>query len=138
MDLKNYYDLVETVLQELGVNPEETRGNKPGQWDIYKGSAHVMIDVFEMKNGWAYFQCLAPISKIPSDRKIEFYEEILEKNHQLFGVAMTKFKDSIYIKTIREVEAIDKTEILAQIKRIGNYADELDTFYKEKYFNEDK
>lgn len=133
MDLTPYYDMVEACIQDFGVDVAQTRGDKPGQWDLYKGSAHVMIDIFKMDNGWAYFQCLAPIVKIPEDNKIEFYEEILEKNHQLFGVGMTKFKDWVYIKTIREIEGIDKSEINAQIKRIGNYSDELDDFYKNKY-----
>ena len=137
MELQKYYDMVEASLQDLGLVPEETRGDKPGQWNLLKGSANIMIDIFTMENGWSYFQCIAPIVKIPDDRKIEFYEEILEKNHQLFGVAMTKFKNHIYIKNIRELENINKSEILAQIKRIGNYADEFDDYYKNKYENKD-
>ncbi len=137
MELQKYYDMVEACLQDLGIVPEETRSNKPGQWNILKGSAHIMIDIFTMENDWSYFQCMAPIVKIPDDRKIEFYEEILEKNHQLFGVAMTKFNDFIYIKNIRELENLDKSEIFAQIKRIGIYADELDDYYKNKYGNKD-
>ena len=133
MELKPYYEMVESCIQDLGIEPDKTRGDKPGQWDLFKGSAHVLIDIFKMDNGWAYFQCIAPIIKIPSARKIEFFEEILEKNHSLFGVAMTKFNDWIYIKVIREVEGLEKTEIAAMIKRIGVYADELDDYYKNKY-----
>jgi len=133
MDLKPYFEMVDAVIKDLGVNPDETRGEKEGQWDLYKGSAHVMIDVFELENGWGYFQCIAPICKIPEANKIEFYEEVLERNHKLFGVGMTKFKDGIYIKTIRELEGLDKTEMTNMINRIGNYADDLDDYFKGKY-----
>ncbi|MBN2893915.1 MAG: YbjN domain-containing protein [Bacteroidales bacterium] len=137
MDLKPFYEMVESCIQDLGVDPDKTRGEKPGQWDLFRGSARVMIDVFTLDNGWSYFQCIAPIVKIPENKKTEFYEEILEKNHSLYGVGMTKFKDWIYIKVIREVEGIDKNEMTAMLKRVGVYADELDDFYKNKYGGEE-
>lgn len=137
MDLKPYYEMVESCIQDLGIAPDKTRGDKPGQWDLYRGSARVMIDVFTLDNGWSYFQCIAPIVKIPAGKKIEFYEEILEKNHSLYGVAMTKYKEWIYIKVIREIEGLDKSEMMAMLKRIGVYADELDDLYKNKYGGED-
>lgn len=135
MTVQDYYALVEACIRELGVDPVTCRGQKEGQWDLQKGSASVWIDVIQHENGWIYFQCMAPVCKIPTDtsKKIEFYEEILEKNHQLFGVGLTKYKEGIYIKTIREMENIDKSEILAQINRIGNYADDLDDYFNEKY-----
>ncbi len=133
MDLQPYYKLVEEVIQELGVDPANTRGENPGQWDLYKGSAPVMIDIFE-HDGYGYFQCLAPISLIPEDRKIEFYEEILETGHKLFGVGFTKFKDKIYLKALRETDNLDKSEIKATMLRVGNYADEYDDYFKNKYF----
>ena len=135
MDLQPYYQMVEEVIQELGVNPENTRGEKPGQWDLSKGSAPVMVDVFEYE-GRGYFQCLAPVSLIPEDRKTEFYEEVLEIGHKLFGVGFTKFKDKIYIKALRETDNLDKSEIMATFNRVGNYADEYDDYFKNKYFGD--
>ena len=136
MKLKPYYEMAELCIQDLGIDIDKTRGDKPGQWDLYRGSAHVLIDIFTLDNGWSYFQCLAPIIKTPEANQINFYEEILEKNHSLFGVAMTKHKEWIYIKVIREIDGIDKSEMMAMIKRIGVYADELDDFYKNKYGND--
>jgi len=133
MDLKPYFEMVESCITDLGIDAVKCRGEQPGQWDLYKGSARVMIDVFTQDSGWSYFQCIAPIVAIPADKKIEFFEEILEKNHQLYGVAMTKFKEWIYIKVIREIEGIDKNEMMAMVKRIGVYADELDDLYNTKY-----
>lgn len=136
MDLKIYFNLVDDCIKELGVDPDITRADKQGQWDLYLGSAHVMIDVFEMDNGWGYFQAIAPICMVPEQRAVEFYTEVLETNHKLFGVGFTKFKDWIYIKTIRELAGIDKDEILAMLQRVGSYADEYDDLLKNKYFGD--
>jgi len=134
MDLKPYYEMLESCIQDLGVDPSQTRGEKEGQWDLYKGSAHVMIDIFEHSNGYGYFQCIAPISEIPDERRVEFLEEVLDTAHQLFGAGFTKFKNWIYIKMLRELDGIDKSEITATINRIGNYADDYDDYFKKKYF----
>jgi len=133
MDLSTYYELTEKCIRDLGINPENCRGKKEGQWTITKGSASVWIDVVTI-NDSGYFQCMSPVSKVPNQRTEEFYQEVLEKNHALYGVGMTKSGDWIYVKTIRELKGLDASEIQAQIKRIGTYADDYDDYFKNKYF----
>lgn len=133
MDLTAYYKMVENCITKIGVDPVKCRGAQEGQWNLKRGSANVWIDIFII-NGYGYFQCMGPISPIPQERQVEFYEEVLEINHKLYGVGMTKFKDWIYIKTIRETDGLDENEIMAQINRIGTYADDYDDVFREKYF----
>jgi hypothetical protein len=138
MDLQPYYQMVENNIQKLGVDPANCRGEKPGQWNLKKGSASVWIDVWETKEGnYGYFQCMAPVVKIPTENTLAFYQEILEINHKLYGVGMTKFKDHIYIKTIRELQGIDEEEMMAMINRVGNYADDYDDLLFNKYWGGD-
>jgi hypothetical protein len=133
MDLSNVYVLVENCIRKLGIDPANCRGEKPGQWNLTKGSAQVWIDVMEInQNG--YLQIMGPISPVPQTRTQEFFQEVLEINHNLYGVGMTKFKDWIYIKTIRETNGLDENEITAQMNRIGVYADDYDDYFKNKYF----
>lgn len=135
MDLQVYFDLVDSAIIELGVNPEQCRGGKPGQWNLTKGSASVWLDVFySEQNQCVYFQCMAPVCGIPASNTQAFYQEVLEINHTLYGVGFTKFKEGIYIKSIREVSGLDKSEILATMRRIGTYADDYDDILKNKYF----
>ncbi len=137
MNLQQYYDQLERVIQNLGVNPADCRGDKPGQWNMKKGSANVWLDIFfSEKNQSSYFQCMAPLCPVPQSRKTEFYEEVLEIAHKLYGVAVTKYRDSIYIKAIREVNNLDDSEIESTLNRIANYADDYDDYLKNKYFND--
>lgn len=135
MDLTPYYQMVENCIKQLGVDPEACRDKNPGQWNLKKGSANVWIDVFKReKDVFGYFQCMGPIVDIPQTNKEAFYQELLEINHSLYGVAMTKFKERIYIKTIRELDGLNEDEIMAMIKRVGGYADDYDDYLKNKYF----
>ena len=134
-ELSKYYKMAEENIKQLGINPDTCKGPKPGQWSIKKGSASVIIDIFKKPTDkFGYFQCLAPVSKIPETKTLDFTLEVLDINHTLFGVGMTKFKDWIYVKTIREVVGLDKTEMMASIQRIGIYADKYDDYFKKKYF----
>ena len=133
MDLSPYYEMVENCIRKIGVDPVNCRGKKAGQWNLARGSASVWIDVF-IVNDYGYFQCMGPVSKIPADNQVEFLTEVLDINHKLYGVGMTKYKDWIYVKTIRETEGLDENEITAQMNRIGAYADQYDDHFKDKYF----
>jgi len=134
MDLSVYYQLVENCIRKLGVDPVSCRDKNPGQWNLRKGSADVWIDIFKREeDAWGYFQCMAPVADIPTENTLAFYQELLEINHTLYGVAMTKFREKVYIKTIRELEGISEDEVMAMMKRIGGYADDYDDYLKNKY-----
>ena len=70
---------------------------------------------------------------VPADRQLEFFKEVLEINHKLYGVGFTKFENNIYIKSIRELEGLEHSEVLSTVKRIGYYADDYDDMLKAKY-----
>jgi hypothetical protein len=133
-DLQKYYALVDECIQTLGVDPNVCRGENPGQWDLKKGSASVWVDVWQNEDGWGYLMIMAPICDIPDNNKEAFFTEILEINHKLYGCAMTKYENKIYVKTVREVDGLDKDEAMAMFNRVGNYSDDYDDYLQQKYF----
>ncbi|OQY03273.1 MAG: hypothetical protein B6I20_05340 [Bacteroidetes bacterium 4572_117] len=80
---------------------------------------------------------MAPVVEVPTKNAEAFYREILEINHNLYGVGMTKHQSWIYIKTLRELEGIDANEMMAMINRVGNYADDYDDKLRNKYWGGD-
>lgn len=138
--IQHYYNLVEEVIRDLGVDPAIARGDAPGQYNMRLGSVSVWIDVFQSKdtNGnlidYGYLQILAPVCDVPADRAAEFTLELLQTNHTLYGVAFTVYSNKAYIKSIRELEGLDKSEIRATFDRVGTYADDHDDRLKAKYF----
>ncbi len=133
-DITKYYQMVENCIRALGVDPAVCRDQNPGQWNLKRGSAAVWIDVFKRpEDKWGYFQCMAPICDVPVANREAFYTEVLEINHNLYGVGFTKFKDKIYIKTIRELEDLSESEITSQMNRVGIYADDYDDYFQNKY-----
>ncbi len=134
--IKAYYEIVETCIKELGIDPATTRGELEGQWNLKRGSASVWVDVWEMdSNKQVYFQLLSPVVGVPAENREAFFNELLQINHTLYGVAFTVKDNYAYIKMIREAQGLDKSEASAMLDRIGFYADKYDDMLRDKYFN---
>lgn len=134
--IRKYYAMIEKVIRDFGISPHSCRGEKPGQWNLSKGSAQVWIDVWasEEKDFKGFLQIMAPVVQVPPNQKEAFYREILDISHGLSGVAMTAYGDWIYMKAIRELDGLDEKEAAAMFNRIGTYADEYDDLLKDKYW----
>jgi predicted nucleic acid-binding Zn finger protein len=77
---------------------------------------------------------LAPVCDVPTERQAEFTMELLSLNHTLYGVGFTVYGGKSYIKAIRELEGLDKSEVRSTFDRVGIYADDYDDVLKAKYF----
>lgn len=138
--IDHYYKLFEEVLTEYKIDPITARGQQPGQWNLKLGSASVWVDMFQQKDAQGnliqngYIQIMAPVCDVPVNNQHLFTKELLEINHNLYGVSFTIFKDKAYIKAIRELQGLDKSEIKSTIDRVGIYSDEWDDKLKAKYF----
>ncbi len=128
LPLQQYYDLVEEALAKFGLDPVKARDKEKGSWLLQKEQTPIWIDVFQNKDEpWGYFQCLAPAFQLPEDKnaQCEVYQKLLEKAHTIFGVALTKYKDWIYVRLIRELPNITVEEIMNIIARVGTFAIEI-------------
>ena len=133
--IDKYYTLVENTIRNFGVDPGICRGDKPGQWNLKKGSASIWVDIWKLDDkDYGYIQIMGPVCEVPEERKVEFYEELMEQNHTLYSCALTKHEKWIYVKSIRELEGLSESEIDAMFDRVGYYADYYDDYFKEKYF----
>ena len=137
--IQHYYDMFEQVLTEYKVDPTTARGQAPGQWNLKLGSASVWVDVFQSKDAqgnlqqYGYLQMLAPVCDVPVNNQHLFTKDLLEINHSLYGVGFTIFKDKAYIKSIRELQGLDISEIRSTLDRVGIYANDWDDKLKAKY-----
>ncbi len=128
LPLEQYYKLVEDALRGFGLDPEKARGEDKGSWLLQKDGNPIWIDVFQRpEEPWGYFQCLSPAFQLPEDENLrcQLYEKLLEKAHTIFGVSITKYKDWIYVRLIRELTDITVNEIMNIIARVGTFAIEL-------------
>jgi hypothetical protein len=137
--IQHYYTMFEQVLAEYKVDPTTARGQAPGQWNLKLGSASVWVDIFQSKDAqgnlaqYGYLQMLAPVCDVPVNNQHIFTKDLLEINHSLYGVGFTIFKDKAYIKSIRELQGLDISEIKSTLDRVGIYANDWDDKLKAKY-----
>ncbi len=134
-DLSKYNTIVEEIILALGVDPALCRGEKMGQYSLMLGSARVWIDIWYIESqGRSYFQAMSPVMRLPIyERQHAFFQELLEINDKLYGVAFTVYNGWAWLKHIRETDGLDKSEIEAMVHRIGVYADQYDDALKTKY-----
>ena len=138
--IQHYYNMVDEILVEYKIDVNAAKGDQPGQWNLKLGSASVWVDVFQTKDSsgnlqqYGYLQVMAPICDVPVQNQNLFTRELLEINHSLYGVSFTIFKEKAYIKAIRELQGLDKSEIKSTFDRVGIYADDYDDKLKAKYF----
>lgn len=134
-DLSSNYQMVENILSGFGIDPAQCRGERAGQWALFRGSAKVWIDLWHIETeGRAYFQVMSPVMMFPEPSKQgEFFKELLEINDKLFGVGFTIYNGWAWLKHIRELDGLDQAEATATINRIGVYADQYDDYLKQKY-----
>ncbi|NIK73080.1 hypothetical protein FHS56_000566 [Thermonema lapsum] len=134
-DINYYANIIEDCIRDLGLDPVQMRGELEGQWNLKRGSASVYVDLWRSDTSkQIYFQLLAPVVGVPPTNREQFFHELLQINHTLYGVAFSVKDNYAYIKMIREAEGLDKSEASAMIERIGYYADLYDDRLREKYF----
>jgi hypothetical protein len=124
MDFNQTSALVEASIKGLNVDPVLCRGEKPGQWALtYKG-ATVWIDVFNFAatpDRW-YFQVMSPLLALPDKNREDFYMNLLEINHNLFGSWISKKGDWFYVMILREAAGLDLNEVNACLDRVAHYS----------------
>ncbi len=133
--MQQYINIIEDAIKLIGIDPTTCRGEKPGQWNLVKGSANVWLDLWHVEQEKrVYFQAKAPVISLQGVNNVgALCQEMLEINHSLYGCAFTIYKDFAYVKVIREADGLDANEANAMILRVGSYADQYDDYLKGKY-----
>ena len=77
-DLSPYYFIVDNCMRELGLEPNDARGDMKGQWNLAYGEITLNIDLWEVEeqNGKIVFQVQAPLLSAPPKKQGEFYREL--------------------------------------------------------------
>ncbi len=122
MNLEQYYNITEKVIRELGVSPEDTRGEKEGQWNLQYGEYPIWIDVY-LKDDTVFFQVVSPMLKIenhPSRNKI--IETAMEINDALILASISLYQETLWMRSILPDKFITEENILTILRTVGNAA----------------
>lgn len=128
--LKPYQDLVEKILAELGIDPNEARqpADDPKirhSWSLRLGSAHIFMDLLE-ENGESLLRIDSPLLIVPEDNREDLFAWLLQLNHSLAEAAFSLFNDEVHLVSTRPLEDLDPSEVRRIITRLSACADELD------------
>jgi hypothetical protein len=121
--LDNYYKLVDAAITDLGLNPDETRGEQAGQWNLKKGRFDIMIDVWEQENQFL-FQIVSPLCGLPDDSKEAFLLHLLKKNYGMSSIAYAIMEESVFLKYTTEATTLTKENITMLLTKTAFYAEQ--------------
>ena len=121
--IQTYYQLVDEAITELGLNPEETRAENPGQWNLKKGRFDIMVDVWEQENQFL-FQIVSPLCSLPDEQREAFLLHLLQRNYGMSSLAYAIMDDSVFLKHTTEMPALTKENILMLLTKTAFYAEQ--------------
>jgi len=144
---ENFIKTVENAIVKMGLKPEETRGEEPNQWQMFRGTICIFIDIWKpsTNSDWNYtgtehavntFQVIAPITELPpQDKLFKFYEELLHMNFHLYNASIiVNSRDNVVaIKFKRIVAGLTESEVVEAIESVGYYAEMLSEYYVKNY-----
>jgi len=129
-NLKTCQKMVESVIKELGLDPDGSRLDTPEQsrlaWGLRCGSAavYVFLQAGEKEN---FIQVVSPVMKIPEQNILPLYRRLLELNaEELSGAAFGVKGEDVVLTIDRSTTDLDRTEVQSMITLIGEYADQYD------------
>lgn len=135
-NIETYFELIESLITKLGVDPASCRAKEPGQWNLIKGSANILVDIRKVpEKDYGYIQIIGQVCEFPVENRDVFMTEVLEMNHTLYGASFTKYHEWLFVRSIRELDGLDEVETMNMLQRVGNYSDEYDNYFRDKYFN---
>ena len=124
---------VESILAAIGVDPGAARMEveRGFGWHFQRGSA--LIEVYLTPEEQGYLQVLSPIMHLPPSNLLALYRRLLELNLQLTNAALGVHEDVVYVFHERLLAGLDGTEADAIIRRLAQYADELDDALAQEF-----
>jgi hypothetical protein len=141
-----YSPTVETALAHLGLNPAETRGADPGQWQLFNGKTELFIDLWKDRdmNQWLfyepegevyYFQVLSPVCYLPDEKREQLYEELLHNNLNMLYASYTinTTENILAIKYRRPAEGLTSDIVMEAIESVGYYSEFTFSVLSDRY-----
>ena len=121
--ITTYYKLIDEAIKDLGLNPDETKGEQAGQWNLKKGRFDIMIDVWEQENNFL-FQIVCPLCSLPDDNKEAFLKHLLERNYGMSSFAYAIMEDSVFLKFTSEANTLTKESLLMLFNKAAFYTEQ--------------
>lgn len=118
-----FYKLVDEAISELGLSPDETKGEQPGQWNLKKGKFDIMVDVWEQEKQFL-FQIVSPLCTLPEENKEGFMLHLLQKNYGLSSLAYAIMDNSVFLKHTTEMGSLTKENIVMLLTKTAFYAEQ--------------
>lgn len=130
-DLSLFANFVEESLNLMGLNPILARAGKD-YWEFHNGSALIRIFVFKSN----YLVATSPLNRLPKGDLKELLTYILDKKQVNAPYTLGISDNHIYVSYrvhLSDIFSEKKESIKKALSQLPQKADELDSFFNQKY-----
>lgn len=136
-DLAPYKEIVEHMIREVGLTPDDCYITDGDYWSLQKGSVPVCISLFYVthpdgEEEW-YMDISSNIMPVPSENLLPFYRRLLDENASRVAVKFSIRENEVWVEITRELEGISFDEAYRNMTRVGDTADEMDDILREEF-----
>ncbi|MBX3103145.1 MAG: hypothetical protein KF690_11600 [Bacteroidetes bacterium] len=128
--IEAYCQLVDEALSSMeNVRAYRIKKVSVNQWVSLKGSAFTLSEVTEARMNGAttgFLQSISPFCHLPAENTTQILLELMRYNHTLPGAFFGIADGYIVLKMIRELQDLDKGEIINQLQTVAYVSDMLD------------
>jgi len=130
--------MVDKYVKEIGLSKENTYDAQKKAWYWVKGAARIEVFIQEIKfdsHSRFYLRVFSPITSIPEQNKMEFFQYLLEMNDSKLGVKMSLFPgtDQIYACYERDIKGMEYEELATCIGDVEWWSNQIKVELHKKY-----
>lgn len=128
-----FLSLVEEALYRIGITPAQARAEQPGQWQLKRGSAEVVLAVRPgADTKGIYLTMVSAVMEAPEPTP-ELMADLLRLNQQMVGAAFAISEGTVVLTATLDLVAKSPDGLAKQIDLVTYYADTLDDELKSRY-----
>ncbi len=134
-----YVPMINEIISSLGVDPSTCYNDEKKVWSLQKDDAKVDVVMFSISQEGSgttdYIEIASPVMKVIDVNLENFFRRLLEINNTSIGVKFALDQEWVWLLVQRELEGLDRSEILTMLDRIGNFSNDMKQQLKDEFLS---
>lgn len=126
---------IEEAIRHFGVDPDEFKVEGQYKWKLSRGSASIRVRIFDYDETRHGVEVCAYMMHLPEDpdNRSGLFQTVLTMNDSMVGNWFSIRENYLYLISNRDIEGLDKEEVVRTIDDLSYYADRYDDKLKADF-----
>lgn len=126
--MEKYKEVIESAIEQLGVDIKKCRTNDPNKWHLHRGTAQIIVFLRESQvhtgDKRPTMVIVSPILPIPEEEAVrnKLYGILLETSHKMITESFSIAEKWVYMSTTYYMEELNQKEAAYLLDSLSYYA----------------